>query len=327
MSFSVIHWFAGGPGSELTSSRMDSFNNLTTAINVAQTRATELRCNVITAVVDNLVVGHMGDTGEIIRFQESNGQAVVAMPLRAGYERALLHETPEDLREYRVNLYTTARVSTSGVWAKSPEDAALQAESNIDFHRLLTRQMPHEQHRGITINEVSWAESPAHCFYIDRPALASQDEGFTMNHRSDVKPVQLYISFSTKLPPESAPETIATVVPLTSALLQDIDVLRDMITSPGSRTTKVDMSIEDIECTVGEPLIHSTIIVMGDGIRIDGILGVSGHAVVSPLIPHLAIRQAMDWGIFPVPPLSTADLVNLPAETEVDCYMSDGFEP
>ncbi|WAT32195.1 hypothetical protein [Pseudomonas sp. GXZC] len=327
MTFSVKCLLSINPGKELNDPTADTFTNLTTALNVAQARAIEFRGGVITTVVDNLVAGHMGDTGEIIRFEEMDGQAGVITPLRAGYEHALLQETPQELREYRVNLYTTARVATSGIWATSPQEAALKAECTIDLHRLLTRRMTHEQHHGVTIEEVSWDESPAHSFYIEGSAMDFSGEGITLNHRSDLKPVQLYVPFKTKLPPESAPDTVATVIPLTSVLLHEISVLRDMIASPDSRTTKVDMSVEDIESAYGEPLIHSTIIVTGDGIRIDGILGVSGHAVVSPLIPHTEIAHAMDWGVFPVAPLSTADLVNLPYESAEPGYTLDSFEP
>lgn len=327
MTFSVKCWLSATPAIALNDPRADNFSNLTTALNVAQARAVEFRCGAISIVVDNLVAGHRGDTGEIIRFEEIDGHAVVTTPLRAGYERALLQETPQDLREYRVNLYTTARVATSGIWATSPQEAALKAECSIDLHRLLTRRKTHEQHQGITIDEVSWDESPARGFYIEGAAMDNSGEGITLNHRSDLKPVQLYVPFTTKLPPESAPDTVASVVPLSSVLLHEISVLRDMITSPDSRTTKVDMSVEDLECGYGEPLIHSTIIVTGEGIRIDGILGVSGHAVVSPLIPHREIAHAMDWGVFPVAPLSTADLVNLPCENEEYGYSPGGFEP
>ncbi|OKS78859.1 hypothetical protein PsaNZ64_00830 [Pseudomonas syringae pv. actinidiae] len=327
MTFSVKCWLSTVPGAELNDPSADSFNNLTTALNVAQARVMEYRSGVVTSVVDNLVAGHMGDTGEIIRFEELDGHAVVTTPLRAGYERALLQETPQELREYRVNLYTTARVATSGIWAASPQEAALKAECSIDLNRLLSRRMTHEQHQGITIDEVNWDESPAHSFYIEEAAMKNSGEGIILNHRSDLKPVQLYIPFKTKLPPESAPETVASVVPLTSVLLHEISVLRDMIISPESRTTKVDMAVEDLECAHGEPLIHSTIIVTGDGIRIDGILGLSGHSVVSPLIPYSEIAHAMDWGVFPVAPLSTADLVNLPCENEEYGYAPGGFEP
>lgn len=41
---------------------------------------------VVSSVVDFLVAGHIGDTSEIIRFEELDGHAVVTTPLRAGYE-------------------------------------------------------------------------------------------------------------------------------------------------------------------------------------------------------------------------------------------------
>lgn len=326
MSFSV-KCFMSSTGDTLNDPSADRFINLTTALTVAQARAKEHGSGTNTTVVDNLVAGHMGDTGEIIRFEEIGGHAVVITPLRAGYEKALLQETPQELREYRVNLYTTARVTTSGIWATSPQEAAWKAECSIDLHRLLTRRMTHELHQGTTVDEVSWDESPAHGFYIEEAAMVNSGEGTTMNHRSDLKPVQLYVQFKTKLPPETAPETVASVVPLSTDLLHEISVLRDMITSPGSRTTKVDMSVEDLESAYGEQLLHTTLIVTATGIRIDGILGESGHAVVSPLIHHNEIIHAMDWGVFPVAPLTTADLVNLPGHVEEYEHAPSGYEP
>jgi hypothetical protein len=318
------------PGNAIPQRLNPSFTSLTAAITAAKRESLTVVARGGRTLVFDADLGQPQDeVTAVIAFQAVNGEPTVQRPLDCRYTHALRSETPQDLQEYRVHLYTSARVDVADITAGSPQEAVRLADEALSRHLDPSRRNEHGNGRieGSSMDDAVTKQA------LVAPVIngvPDYERETIMSHSPESVSTQLLIQFSLQAFDPSTKADITgmqvAVYPLSAQLNSDIEAIEEMLYHPNSQSSYVDLGIENSESLFGDKFSNQRLRVTRDGVQIFATFESPGkiepnlsQLAVSNLIAHEDLRNAAEWGVYPVAPLTPADLSALPIEPIQAC--------